>query len=215
MARETSSHNSGVVHASIYYETGSLKHRLCWEGNPRIYEWAEAHAVPVRRTGKIIVALSEDERPGLDEVYRQAVANNVRGVERITGARARELEPHIPSLEAIWSPSTGVVASRVTPVRASKIRINVVSESTLFVYATQHPHGDHATCVIPPCSSLTSAVRHVPASTSTMSNAFRWFVTARSGASGDGAREIGRPRSAGGNPMRLRVVPYEATSGWS
>ncbi len=109
MARETSSHNSGVVHASIYYPTGSLKHRLCWAGNPRIYEWAEAHAVPVRRTGKIIVALSEGERGGLDEVYQQALANDVRGVERITGARARELEPHIPTIEAIWSPSTGVV----------------------------------------------------------------------------------------------------------
>ena len=109
MARETSSHNSGVVHASIYYATGSLKHRLCWEGNPRIYEWAEAHAVPVRHTGKIIVALSEDERGGLDEVYQQAVANDVRDVERITGARARELEPHVPTVEAIWSPSTGVV----------------------------------------------------------------------------------------------------------
>ena len=109
MARETSSHNSGVVHASIYYPTGSLKHRLCWDGNPRLYEWADAHGVPMRRTGKIIVALSEDERGGLDEVYAQAVANNVRGVERITAARARELEPHVPTVEAIWSPSTGVV----------------------------------------------------------------------------------------------------------
>ena len=109
MARETSSHNSGVIHASIYYETGSLKHRLCWEGNPRVYEWAAAHAVPARNTGKLIVALSEDERGGLDEVYRQAVANAVRGVERITAARSRELEPHIPAVEAIWSPSTGVV----------------------------------------------------------------------------------------------------------
>ena len=108
-ARETSSHNSGVVHASIYYETGTLKHRLCWEGNPRTYAWAEAHSVAVLHTGKIIVALSEEERPGLDEVYRQAVANGVRGVERITGARARELEPHVPTVEAIWSPSTGVV----------------------------------------------------------------------------------------------------------
>ena len=108
-SRETSSHNSGVVHASIYYETGSLKHRLCWEGNARLYAWADAHSVPVRRTGKLIVALAEEERAGLDEVYRQAVANEVRGVERITGARARALEPHVPTVEAVWSPSTGVV----------------------------------------------------------------------------------------------------------
>lgn len=109
MARETSSHNSGVVHASIYYPTGSLKHRLCWEGNAALYEWCEAHAVPVERCGKLIVAFTEEERAGLDEVYRQATANEARGVERWTGEQARELEPHVPALEAVWSPSTGVV----------------------------------------------------------------------------------------------------------
>ena len=108
-ARETSSHNSGVVHASIYYETGSLKHTLCWAGNPLIYEWADAHHVPVLRCGKLIVALSEDERGGLDDVWRQATANGVRGIERLTGDQARVLEPHVPTVEAIWSPSTGVV----------------------------------------------------------------------------------------------------------
>ena len=108
-ARETSSHNSGVVHASIYYETGSLKHTLCWEGNPLLYEWADAHHVPVLRCGKLIVAFSEEERGGLDEVWRQASANGVRGIERLTGKQTRVLEPHIPAVEAIWSPSTGVV----------------------------------------------------------------------------------------------------------
>ena len=107
--RETSSHNSGVVHAAIYYPTGSLKHRLCWEGNARLYDWADAHGVPVRRTGKLIVALNEDERGGLDAVYGQATANEARSIERISGARARELEPHVPAVEAIWSPSTGVI----------------------------------------------------------------------------------------------------------
>lgn len=109
IVRETSSHNSGVVHASIYYPTGSLKHRLCWEGNARLYAWADTHEIAVRRTGKLIVALTEDERGGLDDVYRQATANEARGVERISGARARELEPHVPAVEAIWSPSTGVI----------------------------------------------------------------------------------------------------------
>lgn len=108
-ARETSSHNSGVVHASIYYPTGSLKHRLCWEGNAALYEWCEARGVAVRRTGKLIAAFAEEERGGLDEVYRQAVANEVRGVERIGRDRIAALEPDLPALEAIWSPSTGVV----------------------------------------------------------------------------------------------------------
>ncbi len=109
IARETSAHNSGVIHASIYYPTGSLKHRLCWEGNALLYEWAEAHHVPHLRCGKLIVALSEDERAGLDEVEAQARQNEARDIERITGARARDLEPNVPIVEAVWSPSTGVV----------------------------------------------------------------------------------------------------------
>ena len=107
--RETSAHNSGVIHASIYYETGSLKHRLCWEGNALLYEWAAAHHVPHLRTGKLIVALTEHERDGLDEVEAQARANGARGIDRLTGEQARALEPHVPIVEAVWSPSTGVI----------------------------------------------------------------------------------------------------------
>lgn len=109
IARETSAHNSGVIHASIYYPTGSLKHRLCWEGNALLYEWAEAHHVPHLRCGKLIVAMTEEERDGLDEVEQQARQNGARGIERLTGAQARELEPHVPIVEAVWSPSTGVI----------------------------------------------------------------------------------------------------------
>src|SRR5690606_11950086 len=99
IARETSAHNSGVVHASIYYETGSLKHRLCWEGNALLYEWADAHHVPVLRCGKLIIAMTEEERAGLDEVLRQATASEARDVERLTGEQARALEPEVPILE--------------------------------------------------------------------------------------------------------------------
>lgn len=109
IARETSAHNSGVIHASIYYPTGSLKHRLCWEGNALLYEWAEAHHVPHLRCGKLIVAMTEEERDGLDEVEQQARQNGARDIERLTGAQARELEPHVPIVEAVWSPSTGVI----------------------------------------------------------------------------------------------------------
>ncbi len=109
IARETSSHNSGVVHAGIYYETGSLKHRLCIEGNAALWRWARDHDVLARQTGKLIVALAEDERDGLDAVFAQASANGVPGIERLTGKRARALEPHVPIVEAVYSPSTGVV----------------------------------------------------------------------------------------------------------
>lgn len=107
--RETSSHNSGVIHAGIYYPTGSLKHRSCIEGNALLYEWCESRNVVHRRCGKLIVALAEDEIAGLDAVVEQARANGVPGISRLTGREARALEPAVPAAAALLSESSGVV----------------------------------------------------------------------------------------------------------
>ena len=107
--RETSSHNSGVIHAGIYYPTGSLKHRACIEGNALLYEWCEQRNVVHRRCGKLIVALAGEEIDGLDAVVEQASANGVPGISRLTGAEARALEPAVPAAGALLSASTGVV----------------------------------------------------------------------------------------------------------
>ena len=107
--RETSSHNSGVIHAGIYYPTGSLKHRACIEGNALLYEWCEARNVVHRRCGKLIVALPDDEIDGLDAVVEQARANGVPGISRLSGAEARALEPAVPAAAALLSESSGVV----------------------------------------------------------------------------------------------------------
>ena len=80
LGMETSSHNSGVIHAGIYYPTGSLKHTLCVEGNPLIYEWCAAHNVRVNQLGKLIVAVDDDERGALEEVRRRAAENGVPGL---------------------------------------------------------------------------------------------------------------------------------------
>ena len=108
-ARETSSHNSGVVHSGIYYPTGSLKHTFCLAGNPALYSWCEGHHVPARRTGKLIVALDDADLAGLDAIEAQAHANGVPGVARLTGAQARSLEPAIPARAALLSDTTGIV----------------------------------------------------------------------------------------------------------
>ena len=107
--RETSSHNSGVIHAGIYYPTGSLKHRACIEGNALLYEWCEARNVVHRRCGKLIVALADDEIDGLDAVVEQARANGVPGISRLTGVEARAIEPAVPAAAALLSESSGVV----------------------------------------------------------------------------------------------------------
>ncbi len=108
-ARETSSHNSGVIHAGIYYETGSLKHRLCQEGNSRMYEWCNSHSVDAIQSGKLIVAFDDSELDQLEEVYQQGIKNTVRDFEQITIRQIHELEPELNVAGALWSPWTGVV----------------------------------------------------------------------------------------------------------
>src|SRR5881227_2186094 len=86
--------NSGVIHAGIYYAPGSLKARLCVEGARDLYEFCERHAVPVDRCGKVIVATTPAELPGLDELERRGQRNGVPGLRRLDRAQLRELEPH-------------------------------------------------------------------------------------------------------------------------
>lgn len=107
---ETSSHNSGVVHAGIYYPQGSLKHTLCLEGNGLTYAWCAAHSLSINRVGKLIIAVDGTEREALDAVAEQAQVNGVPELERISdAARLAELEPAVRCVEALWSGTSGVV----------------------------------------------------------------------------------------------------------
>ncbi len=108
---ETSSRNSEVVHAGLYYPAGSLKAVLCVRGNPGLYAWCEARGVPYRRLGKLIVAVDAAEEPQLAAILAQAEANGVRSLEPLTPARAAALEPHVRCTAALWSPDTGIVDS--------------------------------------------------------------------------------------------------------
>jgi len=102
------SHNSGVIHAGVYYAPGSLKARLCVEGARRLYELCDELGVRAERCGKLIVARSDAELPRLDELERRSRANGVR-VRRIAGERIGEIEPHARGIAALHSPDTGIV----------------------------------------------------------------------------------------------------------
>jgi 2-hydroxyglutarate dehydrogenase len=102
-------HNSGVVHAGIYYAPGSLKARLCVEGARDLYAFCERHDVPVERCGKVIVALTEDEVPGLDALEWRGRQNGVAGLRRLDRRGLRDLEPHAEGVAALHSPATGIV----------------------------------------------------------------------------------------------------------
>ena len=97
-------HNSGVIHAVVYYAPGSLKAKLCAEGRQKAYEYCEEKGIRYDKCGKLIVAIDESELPRLEELYRRATANGVPGIELVGPERIRELEPHAAGIKGLWSP---------------------------------------------------------------------------------------------------------------
>jgi len=107
----TSSRNSEVIHAGIYYPRGSLKARACVAGRQRLYEYCAARGVPHRRCGKLIVATDAAQLDELDAIRRKAQANGVADVASVSPAEVRAMEPALRCVAALHSPSTGIVDS--------------------------------------------------------------------------------------------------------
>jgi L-2-hydroxyglutarate oxidase LhgO len=107
----TSSRNSEVIHAGIYYPKGSLKARACVEGRKRLYAYCEEHGVPYRKCGKLIVAANEEQIPELRGIQKKAHENGVTDVVEIPAAEAMRMEPALHCVAALHSPSTGIIDS--------------------------------------------------------------------------------------------------------
>ena len=108
---ETSSRNSEVIHAGIYYPTDTLKARLCVAGRNMLYDYAEEKAVEFRRVGKLIVAVAAEELGALSKYEAQANSNGVTDLRRLTAEETRQLEPSVRCVAAVLSPSSGIIDS--------------------------------------------------------------------------------------------------------
>jgi (S)-2-hydroxyglutarate dehydrogenase len=112
IAAHQTGHNSGVIHAGIYYTPGSLKARLCTAGRQELTAYCDEKEIPYELCGKVVVAAEEDELPRLEELHRRASANGVQDVELIDAAQLAELEPNVSGIRALVSPTTAIVDFR-------------------------------------------------------------------------------------------------------
>ncbi|MFG3340986.1 L-2-hydroxyglutarate oxidase [Glycomyces sp. NPDC048151] len=108
VAAHQTSHNSGVVHAGIYYVPGSLKARLCTRGVALLKQYCAERELPYVECGKLVIAVHEHEVPRMDALYGRAVANGVLGLRRVGPEELREIEPHATGLGAIHSPGSAI-----------------------------------------------------------------------------------------------------------
>jgi (S)-2-hydroxyglutarate dehydrogenase len=107
-ARHQTGRNSGVIHSGIYYKPGSLKAKLCREGNQRLVGFCQTHGIRYETCGKVIVATTAAELPLLENLYKRGIANGLN-VRKLNASEVRDVEPHVHCLAGIQVPSTGIV----------------------------------------------------------------------------------------------------------
>jgi L-2-hydroxyglutarate oxidase LhgO len=109
VACHQSSHNSGVIHAGMYYTPGSSMARLCVEGARRMYEYCQLHNLSCERVGKLIVATTENQRSAVEELFRRGNVNGVKDLHLLSNQNEiHAIEPLVSGVAALWSPNTGI-----------------------------------------------------------------------------------------------------------
>ena len=123
LAAHQTGHNSGVLHAGIYYRPGSLKAQTCVSGKKDLLDFCDKSGIRYELCGKVVVATERDEIPRLEELLKRGVANGIPGLEMIGPERLKEIEPYANGLQALYSPATGIIDfTQVAHAYAAKIQ---------------------------------------------------------------------------------------------
>ncbi len=110
-------HNSGVIHSGIYYKSGSLKAQTCVKGAELMNEFCRDHGLPCRTVGKVVVATAQEQRPGLEELFRRGAANGVPGLRMLTTDELHALEPEVAGVAALLVPGTAITDYRLVAAK--------------------------------------------------------------------------------------------------
>jgi L-2-hydroxyglutarate oxidase len=138
VGRHQSGHNSGVLHAGLYYKPGSTKARLAVRGIRQMVEFCQEHSIPHEICGKLVVATTADELPRLDDLFSRGQQNGLSGLQKLGPEQLREIEPHAAGLAAIHVPEEGIVDyPKVCEVLSSLIQTRV-SQGRVVTNATVH-----------------------------------------------------------------------------
>ena len=123
VAQHQTGHNSGVIHAGIYYAPGSQKANFCSTGGKLLRDFCDGHGIEYDMCGKIIVATDESEVPRLEDLFTRGTANGAEDLEMVGPERLKELEPHTVGVQAIFSPNTGIIDyNKVSQAYATEMR---------------------------------------------------------------------------------------------
>ena len=150
LANHQTGNNSGVIHSGLYYKPGSYKAKNCVDGRRQLVTFAQEHNIKHDVCGKVVAAVDESELPYLNTIFDNGLANDTEGIEKITAAQLKEIEPYVKSIGGIWVPCTGIIDYRGTTQKLAELLIAKQAESKIVLgeEVLQYLHGQESTQVI-------------------------------------------------------------------
>ena len=131
LGQHQTGHNSGVLHAGLYYKPGSLKARNCIQGRKELVQFAKEYNIAHDVCGKVVVATDEAELPHMDKIFNTGLENGIEGIEKITAAQVNEIEPHVKSIGGIWVPVTGIIDFRGATEKMAELALAANPQSAM------------------------------------------------------------------------------------